>query len=302
MQLSVDQLQRLENCSLNRGYLAYLISSYRACLIRTTKDLEKYPADQRLYQLKISPWACHLQAVLPNYLQILRSLHSLWDSAALPPSLAPLLQISVVERNAILGRVANHPSDVVVEDQSLPSKNSLGFWLNIYRDWLRSIRCSLYQLLGQASTIVADGVFYSPTIASSILDSVFASVSSMTNIHWGYLILFFLKDAVVHCPEAYFDSFLGSLMPDVIAFVDAKLEVEWQSVVAKGLLEINAGDQPLAYMELQSPVNPSALQSPDPSTGAALSEEMVYQQSVRDLTRKLCEIWVAIFLQSKGML
>jgi hypothetical protein len=158
----------------------------------------------------------------------------------------------------------------------------------------------LYQLLGQATVLTVNEYFYTPATAQLLLENVFGSVSTMSNMHWSHLLSLFIKDAITHCPEAYFDVFLGALLPDVISFVDSKLEVEWQNVVVKGLLEVNTGE-PNVEMEMNSPVETSIVQLPDQSIGTAVSDELIYQQSVRDLTRKFCDIWVAVFLQLKGM-
>lgn len=294
-----------------RSYLLYLVNTYKSCLARSVRTGQAdMTAEQRLTIVQSSPWAIHLQKILPQVLALLRNVHALWDRSAhwadgdvakLTLELAPVLDMTPAERAVILGAT---PSEVAEEEQqrSQHAVSSLATHLHDIRNSLRLIKETVYALLGQATYLVPGEYFYAstspiasePTFAQCILDHVFGSVASMDTYHWRVLIQTFVKPFILNCPAERLNDTLRPVLIPVAAYLAKKLDAEWKDLIKRGLVQAGtlAEAQSMECSNGMTFGDDDVLDVNDPSS---MSEEVVQQKMLRDLTRAWTEVWSVVF-------
>lgn len=294
--LPVTILESLAKCRQNRSYMLQLVVLYRSCINRTSRGITPLEPEAKLAIMNASPWVVHLWKVLPTVFAMIMHLHSLWDGrwwqpdavtgkALLPMELASVLEMSELEKAAILSVNATEASDRE-HDRVRNSLECLDLHVHHVQNWLRTFRESLYGLLNLASYLVPGDYFYNAQLAPALLTNVFGSVTSLNNNHWRSLVNF-LRPIIVNCPKEHFDSVLKPIVPALATFLGNKLNAEWKQAVDSGLI--------LGTLEEAENTVQSTSDTLDTDSAAA-KNEVLSQKILRDVTRGWTDIWAHVLM------
>jgi exportin-5 len=222
---------------------------------------------------------------------MIERVHSLWDSKlwtsanSLPRELESILDITPIEKSIILGASSTEAAEEEHNRTKSPA-STVDQFIHQIRNWLRMYRENLYAIIAQASYLVPGDFFFNPTLAPSLLNHLFGSVTSITNHHWRSLLIV-IRPLIINCPAQHFQSVLGQVVPPLATYLGNKLNEEWKRAVDAGVV---MGTIEEAEMALGSS------ESMEDKGGKGVSNEVLEHKILRDVTRGWTDILAAIFM------
>ena len=270
-----------------RAYLLYCINAYKQCLSRTVRVNATSNDADRARLIQQSPWAMHIGDVLTQYLQFTKVCHEMWDPSILGQILpAELTQhvtgIGQLEKSIILGTIGVDAAEMDKNTDRSPT--CLADYLRYYQNWLRLFRESLYTLLMQMAYVPT--FYHVPNLPQLLVSQLFGSVGAMKNHHWRALNHFVIKPIVMSCPKERLADVLGGFLPHLIGFMSTRLESEWKEVVKRGLVQGTLEEAEAVYHHSEDTAH----------LASEVSDEILNQKVLRDLTRSWIDIWTSVFL------
>ncbi len=105
----------------------------------------------------------------------------------------------------------------------------------------------------------------------------------------------FLKPFILNCPKEFHQSLIEPILTPVVTFIGKKLDGEWKDVLKKGLVQ--AGNLEEAQNTNQSTDSANMFDNEGElnNMDGNVSDEILQQKSLRELTRTWCDIWAVIF-------
>lgn len=282
--LSSDFLLQVQNAEYFRSLLWYSVNTYKSCLSRTVRIGHSTDSEIRHQIIHQSPWASNVSQTMPYFCSLVRHLHSVWNPSLWNVQFASemnfVLNLCMIDRKIILNHT-NFDDDDSTKATDYP-KNSLNQYLHDYQGWMRMFRDALYGLLGQVAYLPQ---FYNiENLADLFINNVFFGIDWMSNHHLKSLNQHVIRPIVSTCPEGCFESLLGRILPPIINFIYSRLDNNWSDLAKKGMLAGTLEQAEAAYYT---------------EADSKEADEVIYQKTLRDLTRSWIDMWSAIFLQTK---
>ncbi|TRY71295.1 hypothetical protein DNTS_007636, partial [Danionella cerebrum] len=215
-----------------------------------------------------NPSADSIQAVLPNFLALLRTLNSLFlpqNVALLSKTFSRANEITEVEKNGVLGIFRPVLESVVYRNIS---ERMQGFLATLYE--------SCYHLLGNAGPSLHQDFYGIEGLAEQIIGSVFINLDSVPDYRLRPLQL------VMSCPPQYHQSLLCPLLAPLFSFLLQRLNVRWH-IINQRTSQCGLGEEEEeeAYEENH------------------VTQEMVEEQILRQLTREVMDLLSATCITRK---
>ncbi|CAG8639436.1 10452_t:CDS:10 [Cetraspora pellucida] len=204
-------------------------------------------------------WEQYVSTILFSILALIRIIHQLWKIESwqeCPEELQEVLRLNKEDKACIMGQSIDIPATAPNE---MPY--TIASMFNRIHKWLSIIRTDSYHILGRLAAF--GPAFYSiPNVHESIMQSLFENAE-------------IVRPYVIKCPipEA-----LSGFFPQLLKYLDKKLVLEWRILAEKGI-QVSASE---TVQLLQDTTND-------------ISDEIVNEQGLRDLTRAYIDIFGQIF-------
>ena len=178
-----------------------------------------------------------LRAAIPNVFALCRTLHRLWKpghpahefiKAKLPVIFRPSQQ----EFSNLLGKKMEKNFEVFVAT------------------WLSDTRNATYRVIGVSCKF--PGFFKLPNLSNLLTTFVFAELSDVAVQHISLLVEYVVENLLKFAPQDAYVSFLGSLLPHMLAFFLERLHVCWaeENNVRRGLTTGRNADDEIVQAKL----------------------------------------------------
>ncbi|RIB16253.1 armadillo-type protein [Gigaspora rosea] len=258
-----------------RYNLSLLVETVITFLVKAPESASKQGIPSSEYS---GLWEQYVSTILSATLALIRIIHQLWNVESwkeYPEELREVLRLSKEDKASIVGRSLNIPTTKISNGKSY----TIASMLDQIHKWLSTLRTESYNVLGRLSAFGL--TFYSiPNVHESIVQSLFENAESINNIHWKMLLnILFVRPYVLKCPTP---EVLSGFFPQLLKYLDKKLVLEWRILVEKGI-------------QISTPEKAQLLQD-NLDTNSDISDEILSEQVLRDLTRAYIDIFDQIFL------
>ncbi|KAI8917479.1 armadillo-type protein [Entophlyctis helioformis] len=217
-------------------------------------------------------WPELVEHVLPIVLATIKCIHGVLSPsllARLPKEFGQLTRLTVSERASLLGR---QHADKDADDGAGTSDKDRGSGsldLQVVKicGWLGRMREICYQILSTFTTMST--TFYAlPKLAGMLSDALFANSEDIVLQHWKSMISTVIRPLVLHCPDK----------PSMSAVLLPLLPTFFETIVGK-LAATGAGGG-----------------DADDDEDEDVTDEIVLDKLLRDVTRVYADLWSAILL------
>lgn len=178
------------------------------------------------------PFSPHVPVLLPNFLLLLRTIHTLWEPtimSQIPPEWQAIYAVDESyaasllgeQPPASLGRVDTTPYAAHDETQT--------GYIRHARHFVENVRDVSYRFL-QACCMPGDGFFTTPDLANVLKSTVFCYLDRMQNRHWRAMLQTFLPVFVRNCPVPLLPHLITPLLPAILTAAFTRFSAEWTAL------------------------------------------------------------------------
>lgn len=291
----IDQINKIKN---HRSHIIAIISSLYVFSKRTFEN--------KVYKEEVvSLWSPFISKLTINLLKIIKRIHWLWTptfKSLIPEDLHSILLPTFQEKAELSGvTVPNNNINVYQQVQTPFSPNIPGLANNGNKNnefdnqlegiskWLSIIRNMSYLTLTQL-TELGINLYSIDGFISALSESLFDNAPYIEIRHWSRLIATVMNKLIANCPPQLEIGLLNQLLPPFFDFVREKLDKEWEILKQNNPLLILTQSQ----IDLTTEFDSTAFNMGNSRDSIVLSEELLHEKLVRDMTRAYSNLFIAL--------
>ncbi|OLL21885.1 hypothetical protein NEOLI_000987 [Neolecta irregularis DAH-3] len=187
------------------------------------------------YQWLQEYWIPRIERAIPNILLVIKQLQAYF--AAVTQQTLPS-EVQYIMSKTIEERFWLHGVSVMSKEEFMTSadraRNTLQELIDAYNHFIRRTREYSFIAVGSLSVLGAS-YYHIPDLANQILHASFETVDGLSLHGWTHVINSSLRPLLKRCPVSNRESFLGQMIPPVLAGLNAILTREWARMTARGL-------------------------------------------------------------------
>ncbi len=271
-----------DTCGINRSEILYCVTMILAVLKRSIwpEDMEqaktgKFVAGQTASgdAILCNPATRHLIGTFDNVLALIRTLNVMWFAENLQkrhPDFAEAYSMMDVDKQQVLG----------IRPPSIDNTDSMSSQRPLERmqSFLNTVHSTSHHILGNAGQFLGLEFYQSPSLTTSLLNSIFVNLENNPNFRLRHIIRIFLKPFVQFCPPCSntAETLILPLLQRFAPFIQARLDAAWQ------VLNVNTEEETAVGQG-----------------GDQESQEVLEEYILRQLSREYIEFLVGVFRERK---
>ncbi|KAG0348126.1 hypothetical protein BG004_006029 [Podila humilis] len=216
--------------------------------------------------VKLRFWSSYLGSILPNLLSTIRCLNAILD---------PALWLNLSSEMSALLNLTQEEKEMLVTGKYPPTATgpaSLSKLISDLKIWLSVVRDHAYKFLAQLSAL--GPAFYGiPSLQTMLEQSLFENLDYVSNRQLRFLISSAVQPLVLNSPPELMSAVLSHLLGVLLPYLDLRLLKDWQVASDDGLV----------------------IDEKDEREDLDVSDEIVHEILLRDLTRSVADLVIAIF-------